>query len=47
MPLRFEDTHQVKGQNRELTSDALESFHTAFIGEVEFGHYFRVSHPAM
>ena len=45
MPLHFTHTREINRTTRGLTADALESFHTAFIGDIEFGHYFLISRP--
>jgi hypothetical protein len=45
MALRFEHNTTMNRQTRGLSEEALESFRTAFIGVVEFGHYFRITSP--
>ena len=43
MSLRFEHNPPANRLTRGLTNEALDSFNTAYIGGVEFGHYFRVA----
>jgi len=44
--LHFEKSRPDNRTTRGLTNEALESFCTAYMGGVEFGHYFRVAKAA-